>query len=98
MNKTILVGLAILTVSTSAASAMTHRTHHRGAMNPNAAAATMKPNSYTGSRHAYAAAGAPPAAMSGMSSKNQGMYVKNLHDSGYNPKNDFTKDGTMAQH
>ena len=98
MNKTILVGLAILTVSTSAASAMTHRSHHRRAMNPNATAAMMKPNSYTGPRRAYGAMGAPQAAMPAMSGKNQEMYMKNLHDSGYNPKDDFTKAGTMAQH
>jgi hypothetical protein len=30
--------------------------------------------------------------------KNQEMYMKNLHDSGYNPKNDFTATGTMRQH
>jgi hypothetical protein len=30
-----------------------------------------------------------------VSSKNHEMYMKNLRDSGYDPKNDFTKAGTM---
>jgi hypothetical protein len=42
--------------------------------------------------------GAPPTVMPGVSSKNHEMYMKNLRDSGYDPKNDFTKAGTMAQH
>jgi len=36
MTKSILVSLAILTLSTSAALAAQHRTHHRQAMNANA--------------------------------------------------------------
>jgi len=43
MKKIILVGLAILTVSTSAALAA-HRTHHGHAMKPNASAAAANPN------------------------------------------------------
>lgn len=97
MNKGILVGLTILAVSTSAASAWTHRHLHSRAMNPNAYAAATYPGPYAGPRNTYASMGAPPAAMSGMS-KNQEMYMKNLHDSGYNPKNDFTATGTMRQH
>src|SRR5215475_9386936 len=97
MNKTILVGLAILAVSTSAASAGTHRTHHSRAMNPNASAAAMTPNPHARSMNAYAAVGAPPTAMPGASSKDRDMYMKNLHDSGYDPKNDLTKSGTMRQ-
>jgi len=97
MNKTILVGLAILAVSTSAASAGTHRTHHSRAMNPNASAAAMNPNPHARSMNAYAAMGAPPAAMPGASSKDRDMHMKNLHDSGYDPKNDLTKSGTMRQ-
>lgn len=98
MNKSILVGLAILTVSTSAASAMTHRTHHSRAMNPNASAAMMSPNPHARPANTYAAMNAPPAAMPGVSSKNQQMYMKNLHDSGYDPKKDFTASGTLRQH
>ena len=107
MNKTILVGLAILAVSTSAASAGTHRTHHSramnpnamnpNAMNPNASAAAINPNPHARSMNAYAAVGAPPAAMPGASSKDRDMHMKNLHDSGYDPKNDLTKSGTMRQ-
>jgi hypothetical protein len=97
MNKTILVGLAILAVSTSAASAGTHRTHHSRAMNPNASAAAMNPNPHARSMNAYAAVGAPPTAMPGASSKDRDMYMKNLYDSGYDPKNDLTKSGTMRQ-
>jgi hypothetical protein len=73
MNKTILVGLASLTVSTSAASAWTHRTHHSRAMNPNASAAAMNPNPHARPMNAYAAVGAPPAAMPGGSSKDHDM-------------------------
>ena len=98
MNKTILVGLAILTVSTSAASAWTHRTHHSRAMNENASAAAMNPNPpYARSMNAYAAMGAPPTAMPSAISKDRETYMKNLHDSGYDPKNDLTKSGTMRQ-
>jgi hypothetical protein len=97
MNKTILVGLAILTVSTSAASAWTHRTHHSRAMNPSASAAAVNPNPHARPMNAYAAIGAPPAAMPGASSKDHGTYMKNVRDSGYDPKNDLTKSGTMRQ-
>ncbi len=95
MNKTIFVGLAILTVSTSAASAWTH--HHSRAENPNASAAAMAPKPNSRPMGAYAAMGAPPEAMPGVSSKDYDAYMKNLHDSGYDPKNDFTKSGTMRQ-
>ena len=97
MNKTFLVGLAILTVSTTAASAWTHRTHHSRMMNPHASATAMSPNPYGRPMNAYAAMGAPRAAMPRASSKDLDMYMKNLHDSGYDPKNDFTKSGTMRQ-
>ena len=36
--------------------------------------------------------GAPPV---GLSSSDHALYIKNLHDSGYNPRNDFNPDGTM---
>jgi hypothetical protein len=98
MNKSILVGLAILTLSTSAASAWTHRIHHSRAMNPNTRTVAMNPTPYAGPRNAYAAMGAPPAAMPGVSSKNHEMRMKNLRASGYNPKKDFDKAGNVAQH
>jgi len=31
----------------------------------------------------------------GVSSSDRALYVKNLHDSGYNPKNDFNPNGTI---
>ena len=95
MNKTILVGLAILTVSTSAASAWTNRTDESHAMKPHAAAAAMKPNASTRAMNANAAMTAPPAAMPGVSSKDREMHMKNVRDSGYDRKNDFTQSGTV---
>jgi hypothetical protein len=41
---------------------------------------------------AQAPVGVPPG---GVSSSNRAMYIKNLHDSGYDPKNDFNPNGTM---
>jgi hypothetical protein len=31
----------------------------------------------------------------GVSSSDRALHIKNLHDSGYNPKNDFNPNGTM---
>ena len=81
MTRSIVVGLAILTLSTSAALAV-HRTHHHHAMNANAAAPATP---------------APPM-MGGVNSNDHATYMKNLHDSGYNPKNDFDGAGNMANH
>jgi hypothetical protein len=79
MTKGLLVSLAILTLSTSAALA-THRTHHRHLM-----------------MNAAVAMPAPPVGWTGpMSSSDHAMYLQNLHDSGYNPKNDFNAAGTIA--
>src|SRR5215469_8359848 len=92
MNKAVLVGLTILALSSSAASAWTHRTYHTSrAMYPNASAAAIHPNAYGHPMNAYAAMGAP----AGVSSKDYEMYMKNLHDSGYDPKNDYTAAGTV---
>jgi hypothetical protein len=41
---------------------------------------------------AQAPVGAPPG---GVSSSNHALYSKNLHDSGYDPRNDFNPNGTM---
>ena len=79
MNKSILVGLAILAVSTSAALAA-HRTHHSHAMNAHAA---------------VPATPSPATSIGGVSSSDHAAYMRNLHDSGYNPKNNFTAAGTM---
>ena len=79
MNKSILVSLAILTLSTSAALAA-HRTHHSRAMNASAAMpASPSPVGWTG----------------GVSSSDRALYIKNLHDAGYNPKNNFNSNGTI---
>jgi hypothetical protein len=76
----IVVGLAILTLSTSAALAA-HRAYH-SYYHPMNAYARMGPPP--------GSVGAPPAPwMGGISSKDHEMYLKNLHDSGYNPKNDY---------
>ena len=97
MNKTILAGLAILIVSTSAASAMTtHRSHHSRAVIPNAAAAKMSPTPSSRAINANASM-ATPRPMMGGTAKDHEAYMKNLHDSGYDPKKDFTPTGTMRQ-
>jgi hypothetical protein len=78
MTKGLLVSLAILSLSTSAALAA-HRNQHSHAMN------------------AFAAVPAPPVGWKGgVSSTDHTMYLRNLHDSGYNPKNDLTAAGNMA--
>jgi hypothetical protein len=79
MTKSILVGLAVLTLSTSAALAA-HRTHHRHAMNP------------------YGSVGASPVIWTGgVSSSDHATYIRNLHDSGYEPKNNFDARGILKQ-
>ncbi len=67
--KGILVGLAILAVSTSAALAA-HRTHHKQTMKPQAAAAATNPG------------GMSPVMFGGVSAEDRALYVRNLHDSG----------------
>ncbi len=77
MAKSILISLAVLTLSTSAALAA-HRTHHRQAMN------------------ASASVGASPVIwMGGVSSSDRALYIKNLHDSGYNLKDNFSANGNI---
>ena len=71
MTKIILVGLTILTLSTSVAFAA-HKAHHSRAMKPSASAAATNPTT-------PGPAGWPG---SGMSNKDREMYVKNQHDSG----------------
>jgi hypothetical protein len=92
MNKSILVGLAILAVSSSAASAWTNR-HHSRATTPKASAAVINPDART--RNAYAAMRTPLAVAPGVSSKNHDMYIKNLRESGYDPKQDFDAGGNV---
>ena len=80
MTKSILVSLAILTLSTSGALAAQHRTHHRQAMNANAA---------------VPAPASPVGWMGGVSSSDRDLYIRNLRDSGFNPKNNFNANGTI---
>ena len=77
MTKSILVSLAVLTLSTSAALAA-HRTHHHHAMNANASVGAS-----------------PVVSTGGVSSSDRAQYIKNLHDSGYNPKDNFNANGTI---
>jgi hypothetical protein len=96
MTKSILVSLAVLTLSTSAALAA-QRSHHSHAMNPNAPAAAVNPNPYARS-NAFGSAGATPVigpGGGGVSSSDRAMYMKNLHDAGYDPKNNFNPNGTI---
>ena len=72
MTKTILVSLAVLTLSASSALAA-HRYHHHPV-------------------NAYAAEPAPP---SGVNSSDHEMYLRNLRDAGYNPKNDYDANGIL---
>ena len=45
---------------------------------------------------AQAHVGAPPVVVpGGVSSSDRALYIKNLHDSGYNPKSDFNPNGTI---
>jgi hypothetical protein len=37
----------------------------------------------------------PTVVPGGVSSSDHALYLRNLHDSGYNPKNDFNPNGTM---
>jgi hypothetical protein len=74
-----ILAITILALSTSVALAA-HQTRHH-------------------SRHAmnaFAGVGASPViSTGGVSSSDRATYMKNLHDSGYNPKNDFTASGTL---
>src|SRR5258707_1514386 len=46
-----------------------------------------------GARAAYY--GGPSAAWGGVSSSDRDQYIKNLHDAGYNPKDNFNANGTI---
>jgi hypothetical protein len=47
-----------------------------------------------GARAAYYV-GYPSAAWGGVSNSDRAQYIKNLHDSGYNPKDNFNTNGTI---
>ena len=80
MTRTLLVALAIFSLSASAASAA-HRHHHP----MNSYAAVPDPAS-------------PPSMgwMGSANSSDRATYLRNLHDSGYNPKNDRDANGNVA--
>jgi hypothetical protein len=83
MTRSILVSLAILTLSTSAALAA-QRTHHRQAMNASAGVAASPAPALVGWT-------------GGVSSSDHALYMRNLHDSGYSTKNNFNASGNVAQ-
>jgi hypothetical protein len=92
MTKSILVSLAILTLSTSVALAA-QRTQSR-AMKSSAPAAAMTQNPNV--PNAYARMGPSPVLwQGGVSSGDRDLYYRNLHDSGYDKKNDFAPNGIM---
>ena len=47
--------------------------------------------------NAFAGMGASPVVSTGgVSSSDRALYIRNLHDSGYNPKNNFNAKGNMV--
>jgi hypothetical protein len=96
MNKSIIVSLAILTLSTCVALAA-QRTQSR-AMKPSASAAAINPNPYARptATNAFARMGpSPVVSPGGVSSGDRDLYFRNLRDSGYDKKNDFSPSGTI---
>ena len=97
MTRSILISLAILTLSTSVALAA-QRTHHSRAVKPNASTAAMNPNPYARPMYPNAFAGGGPSPVvwpGGVSSSDRDQYVKNLRDAGYDRKKDFNANGTV---
>ena len=97
MTRSILISLAVLTLSTSVALAA-QRTHHSRAVKPNASTAAMNPNPYARPMYPNAFAGGGPSPVvwsGGVSSGDRATYMKNLHDSGYDPKNNFNASGNL---
>ena len=97
MTRSILISLAILTLSTSVALAA-QRTHHSRAVKPNASTAAMNPNPNARPMYpnAFASGGPSPVVWPGsVSSSDREQYGKNLRDSGFNPKNNFNANGTI---
>jgi hypothetical protein len=88
MTRSILVSLVILALSTSVTWAA-QRTHHTRAVKPSASAAAMNPTPYARPNPNAAFAGPSPVWQGGVSSKDHALYLKNLHESGYDPKNDY---------
>ena len=80
MAKSLLAIIAILTLSTFGALAA-QRTHHRHS------SPALLPSEGSRGLNAYAVG---PG-----NSNDSAMYIKNLRDSGYNPKNNFNKFGNV---
>ena len=73
--------VALAIVTLSASAASAAHHRHHHALNPTAATpASPSPMGWTG----------------GPTSSDHAMYLQNLHDSGYNPKNDRDAAGNMA--
>jgi hypothetical protein len=97
MTKSILVSLAILTLSTSVALAA-QRTQSR-AMKPSASAAATTPTPFArpAAPNAFARMGPSPVVwQGGVSSGDRDLYFRNLRDSGYDKKKDFNAAGNLA--
>jgi hypothetical protein len=84
MTRSILISLAVLTLSTSAALAA-HRTHHRHAMNASAGVGASP-----------VVSASPVLWTGGVSSSDRALYIRNLHDSGYNTKSNFNALGNVV--
>ena len=85
MTKSILISLAVLAVSTSGALAayQTHyHYHHHPAYHP-----AMNANA--------SVAASPVLWRGGASSADYNLYIRNLRESGYNPKDNFNETGTV---
>jgi hypothetical protein len=96
MTKSILISLAVLSLSTSAALAA-HRTHHRHVMHQNVNASVGAPGVGAPGFSAPGVGASPALWTGGVSNSDREMYFKNLHDSGYNTKNNFNANGNVAQ-
>jgi hypothetical protein len=97
MTRSILISLAILTLSTSVALAA-QRTHHSRAVKPSASAAAMNPGPFARPMTSNAFGGVGPSPVvwqGGVSGSDRDQYSKNLRDSGYDRKKDFNPNGTV---
>jgi hypothetical protein len=97
MTRSILISLAVLTLSTSVALAA-QRTHHSRAVKPNASTAAMNPNPYAPPTNPNAFGGGRPSPVvwpGNVSSSDRDQYSKNLRDSGYDTKKNFNANGTI---
>src|ERR1700682_4153189 len=89
MTKSILVSLALLTLSTSVALAA-QPPHHSRAMKPSPYARPMTSNAFGG------VGPSPVVWQGGVSSSDRDLYFRNQRDSGYNTKNNRNPFGNVA--